>query len=215
MSPDDAANPGLGEIEDNRVDGQVIPFNRPYLVGSEFDRMRQAVQGLVISEGGPFTDQCERLLVEITGAAAALLTSSCTHALEMVAILLELDEGDEVVIPSFTFVSTANAFALRGARPVFADIRPDTLNIDERSLGSKITSRTRAIVVVHYAGVGCEMESIQAVADEAGVPIIEDNAHGLLGSYRGKPLGTPMKNNLATRVTMAADTETAVTSMPM
>ena len=189
MSPDDAADPGLGDGDDFRGDGH-IPFNRPYLVGSEFDRMRQAVQGLVISEGGPFTDKCERLLEEITGADAALLTSSCTHALEMAAILLELAEGDEVVMPSFTFVSTANAFALRGARPVFADIRPDTLNIDERLLRSKITARTRAIVVVHYAGVGCEMESIQAVADEAGVPIIEDNAHGLMGSYRGKPLGT-------------------------
>ena len=175
--------------DDIRVDGR-IPFNRPYLVGSEFERMREAVEGLVISEGGPFTDQCERLLVELTGAGAALLTSSCTHALEMAAILLDLEDGDEVVMPSFTFVSTANAFALRGARPVFADVRPDTLNLDERQLASKITPRTRAVVVVHYAGVGCEMDAIQAVADEAGLSVIEDNAHGLLGSYRGQRLGT-------------------------
>ena len=167
-----------------------IPFNRPYLVGSEFGRMREAVEGLVISEGGPFTDQGEQLLVDMTGAKAALLTSSCTHALEMAALLLDLEEGDEVVMPSFTFVSTANAFALRGAKPIFADIRSDTLNLDERLLESKITPRTRAIVVVHYASVSCEMDAIRIVADEAGLPIIEDNAHGLLGSYKGKPLGT-------------------------
>ena len=175
--------------KDIRIDGR-IPFNRPYLVGSEFERMREAVEGLVISEGGPFTDRCEQRLVEMTGARSALLTSSCTHALEMAAILLNLEEGDEVLMPSFTFVSTANAFALRGARPVFADVRPDTLNLDERQLASKITPRTRAVVVVHYAGVGCEMDAIQAIADEAGLAIVEDNAHGLLGSYRGRPLGT-------------------------
>ena len=176
-------------ITDIRVDGR-IPFNRPYLVGTEFERMREAVEGLVISEGGPFTDRCEELLVAMTGVQAALLTSSCTHALEMAALLLNLEEGDEVVMPSFTFVSTANAFALRGARPVFADIRSDTLNLDERLIESKITPRTRAIVVVHYAGVSCEMEAIQTLADDAGLSVIEDNAHGLLGSYRGKPLGT-------------------------
>ena len=176
-------------MEDTRLHER-IPFNRPYLVGSEFERMREAVEGLVISEGGPFTDQCERLLVDMTGAGVALLTSSCTHALEMSALLLELKQGDEVVMPSFTFVSTANAFALRGAKPIFADIRPDTLNLDERLLESKITPRTRAIVVVHYAGVACEMDPIRTVADEAGLSIIEDNAHGLLGGYKGKPLGT-------------------------
>jgi len=174
---------------DIRVDGR-IPFNRPYLVGTEFERMREAVEGLVISEGGPFTDRCEELLLEMTGAEAVLLTSSCTAALEMAALLLDLEEGDEVVMPSFTFVSTANAFALRGARPVFVDIRSDTLNLDERLLESKITPRTRAVVVVHYAGVGCEMDAIQTVADEAGLSIIEDNAHGLLGRYKGRPLGT-------------------------
>ena len=181
--------PSTTAFGEGRVDDP-IPFNRPYLVGSEFERMREAVEGLVISEGGPFTDRCEELLVDMTGAEAALLTSSCTHALEMAALLLELKQGDEVLMPSFTFVSTANAFALRGARPVFADIRPDTLNLDERLLESKITPRTRAIVVVHYAGVACEMDAIRTIADGAGLPIIEDNAHGLLGSYKGKPLGT-------------------------
>jgi len=189
MSSPNPVRAGASGPDVLRVDGQ-IPFNRPYLVGTEFERMREAVRGLAISEGGPFTEQCERLLVDMTGAGAALLTSSCTHALEMTALLLDLDEGDEVIMPSFTFVSTANAFALRGARPVFADIRSDTLNIDERSVRERLTHRTRAVVVVHYAGVACEMDAIQAIADEAGVPVIEDNAHGLLGRYRGKPLGT-------------------------
>jgi len=168
----------------------VVPFNRPYLVGSEFERMRGAVEGLVISEGGPFTERCERLLQELTGAGAVLLTSSCTHALEIAAMALDLREGDEVIVPSFTFVTTASAFALRDARPVFADVRPDTLNLDERSLRARLSPRTRAIVVVHYAGVACEMDAIGRVAEEAGVPVIEDNAHGLLGRYRGRALGT-------------------------
>jgi len=167
-----------------------IPFNRPHLVGTEFDRMREAVEGLVISEGGPFTDRCERLLEEMTGARAALLTSSCTHALEMAALLLDVGEGDEVIMPSFTFVSTANAFALRGARPVFADVRPDTLNLDPEAVRRAMTPRTRAIVVVHYAGVACDMDELGAIADKAGIPLIEDNAHGLLGRYRGRPLGS-------------------------
>ena len=167
-----------------------VPFNRPFLVGSEFDRMQEAVEGLTISEGGPFTERCEELLQEITGAPHALLTCSCTHALEMAAILLDLQPGDEIIVPSFTFVSTANAFALRGARPVFADVRPDTLNIDERALPELISRRTKAIVVVHYAGVACEMDEIGRIARNAGVPVIEDNAHGLMGSYRGQALGT-------------------------
>jgi len=171
------------------VDGQ-IPFNRPYLVGTEFERMREAVSGLAISEGGPFTEACERMLEDLTGAGAALLTSSCTHALEMSALLLDLDEGDEVIMPAYTFVSTANAFALRGARPVFVDVRPDTLNIDERLVEASVTERTRAIVVVHYAGVACEMDVVGQVSEETGVPLIEDNAHGLLGRYRGRALGT-------------------------
>lgn len=167
-----------------------ITFNRPYLVGSEFDRMQEAVGGLIIAEGGPFTTRCERLLERILEAPHVLLTSSCTHALEMSALLLDLEPGDEVIMPSFTFVSTANAYALRGARPVFADVRSDTMNLDEGSLSDKIGPRTRAVVVVHYAGVGCEMDEIGRIAKDAGVTLIEDNAHGLLGTYRGKPLGT-------------------------
>ena len=173
-------------IRSNRM----IPFNRPYLVGSELERMRQAAEGLVIAGGGPFASQCERLLVNMTKAKNALLTSSCTHALEMAALLLDLEEGDEVIMPSFTFVSTANPFARIRARPVFVDIRPDTLNLDERLLESKLTTRTRAVVVVHYAGVGCEMDRIRTIVDQAGLALIEDNAHGLLGSYKRKPLGT-------------------------
>ena len=126
----------------------------------------------------------------MTKAKNALLTSSCTHALEMAALLLDLEEGDEVIMPSFTFVSTANPFARIRARPVFVDIRPDTLNLDERLLESKLTTRTRAVVVVHYAGVGCEMDRIRTIVDQAGLALIEDNAHGLLGSYKRKPLGT-------------------------
>ena len=167
-----------------------VTFNRPYLVGSEFERMQEAVGGLIIAEGGPFTERCERILERIMGTPHALLTSSCTHALEMSALLLDLKPGDEVVMPTFTFVSTANAYALRGARPVFADIRPDTMNLDEGSLSDHIGPRTRAIVVVHYAGVGCEMDEIERIAENAGVTLIEDNAHGLLGAYKGKPLGT-------------------------
>ncbi len=167
-----------------------ITFNRPYLVGTEFERMQEAVGGLIIAEGGPFTERCERLLERIMGAPHALLTSSCTHALEMSALLLDLKPGDEVVMPTFTFVSTANAYALRGARPVFADIRPDTMNLDEGSLSDRIGPRTRAIVVVHYAGVGCEMDEIERIAEDSGVTLIEDNAHGLFGSYHGRKLGT-------------------------
>jgi len=178
-----AVNPDGGMQEE-------IPFNRPFLVGSELDRVREAVESLAISEGGPFTERCEHLLEEITGSPIALLTTSCTHALEMAAILLDLGPGDEVIVPSFTFVSTANAFALRGARPVFADIRPDTLNLDERSLKALLSPRTRAIVLVHYAGVACEMKPICEIAGEAGIPIIEDNAHGLMGRYKGQMLGT-------------------------
>lgn len=166
-----------------------IPFNRPFMVGGEFEAMRAAFEGLTISEGGPYTERCEALLREITGAPAALLTSSCTHALEMTALLLDLEPGDEVLVPSFTFASTANAYATHGARLVFADVREDTLNLDESRLPELLTERTRAVVVVHYAGVACAMEEIMAVANARGIPVIEDNAHGLLGSYRGTPLG--------------------------
>jgi dTDP-4-amino-4,6-dideoxygalactose transaminase len=137
-----------------------------------------------------FTERCRELLESSLGARRALLTTSCTHALEMAALLLGLRPGDEVIVPSFTFVSTANAFALRGARPVFVDVRPDTLNLDETKLEALITPRTRAVVPVHYAGVACEMDAILDVAGRHRVAVVEDNAHGLFGKYRGRWLGT-------------------------
>ena len=137
-----------------------------------------------------FSRKCQELLQEITGCRRALVTTSCTHALEMAGLLLNLQAGDEVIVPAFTFVSTANAFVLRGAKPVFCDIRPDTLNLDERSLEGLITPRTRAVVPVHYAGVGCEMDVITKLAERHGLAIIEDNAHGLFGKYRGRCLGS-------------------------
>jgi dTDP-4-amino-4,6-dideoxygalactose transaminase len=167
-----------------------IPFNRPHAVGAEFAYIRQAIDAMHCSGDGPFTKRCQSLLEEILGASKVLLTTSCTDALEMAALLLDVGPGDEVIVPSFTFVSTANAFALRGARIVFADSRRDTLNLDESRLESLITRRTRAIVPVHYGGVGCEMEAILAIAARHGLRVVEDNAHGLFGRYQGKPLGT-------------------------
>jgi dTDP-4-amino-4,6-dideoxygalactose transaminase len=143
-----------------------------------------------LSGDGPFTKRATELLTVIVDAPAALLTTSCTHALDMSAILLDIRPGDEVIVPSFTFCSTANAYALRGATPVFVDCRADTLNIDERQIEAAITDRTRAIVVVHYAGVACEMDVISAIADRYGIVVIEDNAHGLGGRYRGRALGS-------------------------
>lgn len=169
---------------------QRIPFNRPCLTGNEHIYMAQAVANGHISGDGPFTKKCHALLTSIHQCAAALLTTSCTHALEMSALLLDIKPGDEVILPSFTFVSTANAFVLRGARPVFVDIRLDTLNIDETKIEALITPRTRAIVPVHYAGVGCEMDEICALAERYSIAIVEDNAHGLFGKYRGRLLGT-------------------------
>ena len=152
--------------------------------------MRAAIDNLHISGDGPFTKKVHALLESITGARKALLTTSCTHALEMAALLLDCGPGDEVILPSFTFVSSANAFVLRGARPVFVDIRRDTLNLDPALLESRITPRTRAIVVVHYAGVACDMNDITAIAERHGIPVVEDNAHGLMGEYRQQPLGS-------------------------
>jgi dTDP-4-amino-4,6-dideoxygalactose transaminase len=154
------------------------------------DYMRAAIGNMQISGDGPFTTQVHALLENLVGAPKVLLTTSCTHALEMAALLLDIGPGDEVIMPSFTFVSTANAFVLRGGRPVFVDIRPDTLNIDASLVEARITPRTKAIVVVHYAGVGCDMEAIGDIARRHAIPIVEDNAHGLLGSYQGKPLGS-------------------------
>jgi dTDP-4-amino-4,6-dideoxygalactose transaminase len=167
-----------------------IPFNKPHLTGKEHVYMAEAVRIGQISGDGRFTRKCHALLEEVFGAPKALLTTSCTHALEMAAILLEIKPGDEVIVPSFTFVSTVNAFVLRGAKPVFCDIRPDTLNLDEKLLPGLITPRTRAIVPVHYGGVGCEMDAIMAMAGEHGLAVVEDNAHGLFGRYRGELLGS-------------------------
>ena len=167
-----------------------IPFNRPTLSGPEPEYMLQAVAAGHLAGDGPFTLRCHAMLQELLGVPRVLLTTSCTHALEMAALLLDVGPGDEVIVPSFTFVSTVNAFALRGARPVFADIRPDTLNIDEQQLARLISPRTRAIAPVHYAGVGCEMDAICSTAAEHGLTIVEDNAHGLLGRYRNRWLGT-------------------------
>ncbi len=167
-----------------------IPFNKPTTVGREFEYMAQAVANGHISGDGQFTRQCHALLEEALGAPKVFLTTSCTHALEMSALLLGIQPGDEVIIPSFTFVSTVNAFVLRGAKPVFVDVREDTLNLDERVLEAAITPRTKAIVPVHYAGVACEMDTIMAVARRHGIAVVEDNAHGLFGRYKGKNLGT-------------------------
>ncbi|MDX6424567.1 MAG: dTDP-4-amino-4,6-dideoxygalactose transaminase [Gaiellaceae bacterium] len=167
-----------------------IPFNRASLVGHELDFVAQAVENGHISGDGPFTRRCEELLEQELGVPRALLTTSCTHALELAALLLDVGPGDQVVIPSFTFVSGANAFALRGAELVFADIRPDTLNLDERQLDELVTEQTRVIVPTHYAGVGCELDEICRTAERVGAVVVEDNAHGLFGSYRGRPLGT-------------------------
>ncbi|GEN06425.1 dTDP-4-amino-4,6-dideoxygalactose transaminase [Myxococcus fulvus] len=167
-----------------------IPFNRLQMLGDEAKFIEQALANSHLMGDGGFTRKCHALLEQTLGVGRALLTTSCTHALEMAGLLLDLKPGDEVIVPSFTFVSTANAFVLRGARPVFADIRPDTLNLDERKVESLITERTRLIVPVHYAGVGCEMDTLLEIARRRGVAVVEDNAHGLFGRYRGRALGT-------------------------
>jgi len=167
-----------------------VDFNRPTLTGKEFEYIAEAIQNAHISGDGPFTKKCHALLEESLGVPKVLLTTSCTHALEMAALLLDIQPGDEVLIPDFTFVSTVNAFVLRGAQPVFVDVRPDTLNLDESRLEAAVTSRTRAIVPVHYAGVGCEMDAILEIASHHHLAVVEDNAHGLFGKYKGRYLGT-------------------------
>jgi dTDP-4-amino-4,6-dideoxygalactose transaminase len=167
-----------------------IPFNRASLAGNELEYIRQAVEEMHISGDGPFSKRCEQLLQQLLDVKRALLTTSCTDALEMSGVLLNLEPGDEVIVPSFTFVSTINAYVLRGAVPVFIDVRPDTLNLDETQLESLITDRTRAVVPVHYGGVGCEMDAIMEISNAHGVTVIEDNAHGLFGAYKGQQLGT-------------------------
>ena len=167
-----------------------IPFNSPDLIGRELEFMQDAAGRRHLSGNGRFTKLCEDRLGRELGAERILLTTSCTAALEMSAILLDLTPGDEVIVPSFTFVSGANAFVLRGAKPVFVDIRRDTLNMDETLVEAHISPRTKAIAMVHYAGVACEMEPIMAISKKHGIPIVEDNAHGLFGKYRGKALGS-------------------------
>lgn len=167
-----------------------IPFNKPYMTGKELWYISQAHHAGQLAGDGNFTKKCHQWLERQTNCQKALLTHSCTAALEMSAILAALEPGDEVIMPSYTFVSTANAFVLRGAVPVFVDIRPDTLNLDETLVAAAITHRTRAIVPVHYAGVGCEMDTLQAIAQKHQLLLIEDAAQGLMASYKGKPLGS-------------------------
>jgi dTDP-4-amino-4,6-dideoxygalactose transaminase len=166
-----------------------IPFNRPYATGREFEHIGEAVARAHLASDGAFSRRCQGWLEGQIGCSKALLTHSCTAALEMAAILADIRPGDEVVMPSYTFVSTANAFVLRGGVPVFVDIRPDTLNLDERAIESAITPRTRAIVPVHYAGVACEMDEILSLAGRHKLLVIEDAAQALGSTYRMQPLG--------------------------
>jgi dTDP-4-amino-4,6-dideoxygalactose transaminase len=167
----------------------MIPFNKPYMTGRELSYIAQAHANGHLAGNGQFSKQCGRWLEDRIGSRKALLTHSCTSALDMAAILSGVGVGDEVIMPSFTFVSTANAFVLRGATPVFVDIRPDTLNIDETKIEEAITSRTKAIVPVHYAGVGCDMDAIMKIAAKHDLLVVEDAAQGLLSTYREQPLG--------------------------
>ncbi|MGN8274093.1 dTDP-4-amino-4,6-dideoxygalactose transaminase [Pseudomonas sp. SMN5] len=169
---------------------ETIFFNRPYMTGKELDYIAQAKFGNMLAGDGPFTKRCHRWLEAQTGSNKALLTHSCTAALEMTALLLDIQPGDEVILPSYTFVSTANAFVLRGAVPVFVDVRPDTLNLDERLIEAAITPRTKAIVPVHYAGVACEMDEILAIARKHGLAVVEDAAQGVMSTYKGRALGS-------------------------
>jgi dTDP-4-amino-4,6-dideoxygalactose transaminase len=168
----------------------IIPFNKPYMTGKELWYISQAHAAGHLAGDGAFTKKCHAWLEANTGTRKALLTHSCTAALEMAAILADLQPGDEVIMPSYTFVSTANAFVLRGAVPVFVDIRPDTLNIDETKIESAITERSKAIVPVHYAGVGCEMDTIMDIAQRYNLLVIEDAAQGIMSTYKGRPLGS-------------------------
>jgi dTDP-4-amino-4,6-dideoxygalactose transaminase len=167
-----------------------IPFNRPFATGDEFDYVRAAISASKFSGDGPFTAQCHRVLEQSLGVQKVLLTTSCTHALEMAGLLLNIGPEDEVIVPAFTFPSAINAFVLRGGRPVFVDVRADTLNIDENQIERHLTSRTKAIFLVHYAGVGCELDAIMPMARRHNLAVVEDNAHGLYGKYRGQFLGT-------------------------
>lgn len=168
----------------------MIPFNQPAVLGTELDALQQAIGSGKLCGGGAYTQRCERWLEQTFGTPKALLTPSCTAALEMAAMLLDIQPDDEIIMPSYTFVSTANAFVLRGAKIVFVDIRPDTMNLDERRIEAAITPRTRAIVAVHYAGVACEMAAIMAIAERHGLFVVEDAAQAVMAYYKGRPLGT-------------------------
>ena len=168
----------------------MINFNVPPFTGKEMEYIRQAVENQKICGDGEFTGKCSKWIEERTGTAKCLLTTSCTHATELAALLADIKEGDEVIMPSFTFVSTADAFVLRGAEAVFVDIRPDTMNIDENLIEDAVTEKTRAVAVVHYAGVGCEMDRIMDIAKRHNLYVIEDAAQGIMASYKGKALGT-------------------------
>jgi dTDP-4-amino-4,6-dideoxygalactose transaminase len=168
---------------------EAIPFNWSYASNRELSYVAEAQRNHHLSGDGPFTKRCQRWLEQRTGCAKALLTHSCTSALDLSAILLDIQAGDEVILPSYTFVSTANAFVLRGAIPVFVDIREDTLNLDERLIEEAVTPRTRAIVPVHYAGVSCDMDAINAIAKRQNLRVVEDAAQGVMASYKGRPLG--------------------------
>jgi dTDP-4-amino-4,6-dideoxygalactose transaminase len=167
-----------------------VPFNKPFLTGRELSYIAKAHEGNMLAGDGPFTAHCHEWLREKTGCLRALLTHSCTAALEMSALLLDIQPGDEIIMPSFTFVSSANAYVLRGAVPVFVDIRPDTLNLDERLIEAAITERTRVIMPVHYAGVGCEMDAIADIASRHQLRVVEDAAQGIMASYKGQTLGS-------------------------
>ena len=177
------------EDASNNIKTERIPFNWPYLTGKELDYIAEAHSNGILAGDGPFTKRCHAWLEQRSGCAKALLTHSCTAALELAALLLDIEAGDEVIMPSYTFVSTANAFVLRGAVPVFVDVRADTLNLDERLIESAITSRTRAIVPVHYAGVPCEMDTIMTIASRRNLKVVEDAAQGIMSTYKNRALG--------------------------
>ena len=168
----------------------MINFNVPPYTGKEIEYMKEAVENQKICGDGPFTKKCSEWIEAQTGTTKCLLTTSCTHATELAALLADIKEGDEVILPSYTFVSTADAFVLRGARAVFVDVRPDTMNIDEKLIEDAVTERTRAIAPVHYAGVGCEMDTIMDIAKRHNLMVVEDAAQGIMASYKGKALGT-------------------------
>lgn len=167
-----------------------IPFNKPSFAGRENEYIADAIARGHISGDGHYSKSCHKLLEETIGVQKALLTTNCTHALEMSAFLVNIQPGDEVIVPSFAFVTTVNAYVVRGAKPVFVDVRPDTLNLDEKLVEAAITPRTRAIVALHYAGVACEMDALLEIGKRHGFPVIEDNAHGLYGKYKGRMLGS-------------------------